>query len=155
MQKFEIDFLQLEKKLNQPKYYKLSDVQHRLQKVAFDVVRFMDGQEIEGLWQIKKTDDGEVIVAMYEDSSNVKESTNWTAVTDKTAANVHLFYKGTPVKKLCIANMGIPQSDWKSAADLLPAKLASNQNLVGKLLNDLEPEHRENLLNTYPELRVK
>lgn len=152
MPKIDFDFLDLEKKLNQPKFYKLADVQDKLQKVAFDVVRFIDGQDIEGLWQIKQTEGGEYIVAMYEDSLDAKVATDWSAYPDKTASNVSVFYKNTPVARISLAQLGIPVEDRSGMAAGLPRKLASNAKLVAGLLQQVPAEDRVQLLQTYPEL---
>ena len=68
MKKFAIDVDSLENKLQKKTAYRLEDVKDKVRKVAFDVVRFVDNDAtIDGLWQIQKHDDGEYIVAMYED----------------------------------------------------------------------------------------
>ena len=63
MNKFAVDYNSLESELTpRPQYFRYDDVKDRLRKVAFDVVRFKDGDDISGLWQIQQTDEGEVIL---------------------------------------------------------------------------------------------
>jgi hypothetical protein len=69
MDRYSVDYNNLEKKISGPKIYKYENVKHLLHKVAFDVYKF-NTDNIDGLWKIESTDDGEVIVAQY----NVEES---------------------------------------------------------------------------------
>lgn len=39
MNKFSLDYEHLDQRMNTRKVYRLADVQHRIEKVAFDVVR--------------------------------------------------------------------------------------------------------------------
>ena len=94
MDKFAVDYSTIEKDLNRPKFYKYEDVKDKLVKVAFDVVRFMDtNEDIDGLWQIQKTDDGEVIVAMYDtpDSKEIKAESDWHVFPDRKNASINIF----------------------------------------------------------------
>jgi len=153
MDKYSVDFTSLNNDLSRPKYYKYSDVKEKLVKVAFDVVRFMDSEDIDGLWQVQKTDDGEVIVAMYETEPVKAAKASWDALSDKTGSTVNVFYKGTPVTKIALASAGIPRNDAGLVCETLPRKLASDSSFRKSMLNELSEKDRLALLSEYPELR--
>lgn len=155
MNKFSVDYQKLEGKLEYKKAYKLSEVQDKVRKVAFDVVRFIDSDNIEGLWQIQHGADGDYIVAMYGDGpeENVKSSSNWGVVSDKSSGNFSIFYKGTPIARLALSSLGIPKEDSSLIVSYLPDRLAENPRLVSGLLQELTVEERQELLTKYPELK--
>lgn len=155
MKKFAIDVDSLENKLQKKTAYRLEDVKDKIRKVAFDVVRFVDNDAtIDGLWQIQKHEDGDYIVAMYEDNAQAKvEKTAWSTITDKTAENINIFYKDTPVCKVATASLNIPKEDILFACEYLPKRLASNSKLVSSLLADISKERREQILELHPELK--
>jgi len=157
MNKFSVDYQSLQGKLDQKKAYRLSEVKDRIKKVAFDVVRFVDSDNIDGLWQIQHANDGDYIVAMYDDATGpespvTKSSNDWSVVTDKTGSHINFFYKGTPITRLSLASLGIPESDSNLVANYLPIRLASNPKLVSGLLLEVPLENRKELLTKYPEL---
>ena len=55
MKKFAVGYASLQSSLEKPKVYKLEDVKDKIKKVVFDVVRFLDSDNIDGLWQIQHT----------------------------------------------------------------------------------------------------
>lgn len=156
MNKFSVDYEGLQGNLYQEKYFRLNDVKDKIEKVAFDVVRFIDSDNIDGLWQIRQSDEGEYIVAMYDDqvsdSPVTKSSYHWSAMRDKTGSNVHVFYKGTPVSRIVLADLGLSKEESISMCRYLPAKLAENKNLAASLLKELPENERQELFTKYPEL---
>lgn len=150
MSKFPVNYESLDTQIGR-KTHKLSDVKDRIEKVAFDVVRFKDG-EPEKLWQIHSADDGDYIVSLYDEELQKKEASSWSVVLGKTAADVHLFYKGEPVVRLAAAKLGVPESDLGLVKTYLPAKLASNKKLVSSLLKEVDTAVRDQLVRKYPEL---
>jgi len=153
MNKFAVDYSTLEGHFNRKKAYRLSDVKDKIRKVAFDVVRFVDSDNIDGLWQIQHTDDGDYIVAMYDDGEEKteKSSSDWSVLTDKRAENIHIFYKNTPVTKVASASLGVPADEVSFVCEYLPEKLASNKRLLVGLLSDLSSEDRKRLYEAHPE----
>jgi hypothetical protein len=153
MEKFAINYSSLDEHVNSPKRYLLADVKHRIKKVAFDVVRFMDGSDIDGLWQIKKTEDGqEYIVAMYDTPQDAeKTSSDWSVFVDKSS-NASVFYKGAPVIKLALASMGFSAEEAELVSEDLPQKLNSNVKLASSLLKSVSLPVRSELVKEYPEL---
>jgi len=153
MDKFSVNFDALEEFLK-PKtpVYRYDDVKHRLKKVAFDIVRFVDADNIDGLWQIQKTDDGDVIVAMYSnDKLEDKVSSNWEVMADKVG-NINIFYKNTPVTKVSMAKLGISDAEPHTICSTLVDKLSSNSQLLDGLLASLSYEERSELFINHPEL---
>src|SRR3990167_2413907 len=146
--KFDVNYNNLDGVLNRPKFYKYSDVKGKLVKVAFDVVRFMEKENIDGLWQIQKTDDGEVILAMYEDEEKHASSNNWNAVPDKTGQSVTVFYKNEPVKNIASAEFGIDSSEISSLCSSLKDGLNNNATLRSALFAELPEVEKTELLKT-------
>jgi hypothetical protein len=153
-----IDYSNLENDLNKSnkKVFKLSDVQHKIRKVAFDVVRFIDGSDIEGLWKIDKNQQGEYIVALYDDSvdsleKTASDKTGWKVVLSKQN-DLHVFYKEEPIIRLASTDLGIPEEEMTLVPTYLPNKLANNSKLVRGLLNQLSESERQELYKKYPEL---
>lgn len=151
MNKFAIDYSLLEQELDKPKIFRYADVKDRLVRVAYDVVRFQAPEEdIDGLWQIQTTDDGEVIVAMYEEGdTKIAEASrsrgNWQVVSD-SGNNMHIFYKDHFVKRM--ASVENAAEIAKIACDKLNSSPESCQLLVAELPSD----QKEELFRKYPEL---
>lgn len=156
MEKFAFDYNFVENVLNKPKTYKLSEVHDKIKKVAFDVVRFIDSQNIDDLWQIKKGEDGEeYIVAMYSDSDAAikeKKASNWTAIPDVKAGTISIIYKDSPVKKYATRTLSIQPGVEEEYCNYISTKLAESKKLVSSLLDDLSESEKQNLVKMYPEL---
>jgi hypothetical protein len=152
--KFTIDFNSLANTLTSEKSYKLADVQNRIEKVAYDLVRFRDNEDTEQLWKIEERPDGPVIVALYgNDGSLMVESvkeTDWEAIPDKTAMNI--FYKGEPIVALSSDELGIPIEDFSLVKRWLPKKLSSDESLQKVLFNKMSIACRRLVANRFPEL---
>ena len=157
MSKFSVDYSGLENVLYK-KSYKLSEVQDKIEKVAFDVVRFKDSDKRSLLWQIQSAEDGDYIVAMYDekDGEVVKEasvSTNhWEVLLSKNSSDLHFYYKGEPVIKVASQKLGISKSEISSVPNYLPKKLSENKKLASSLLNLLGEPAKQMILSKYPEL---
>ena len=149
MQKYSLDYEYLQPK---PKTFKLEDVKDRLEKVAFDVVRFVD-DDTAGLWQINQTDDGEYIVAQYEDHIETEKQSSWNAVLDKQGSNVNIFYGNSPVTKISVASLGLENNDAKYIERALTSSLG-NKEFLRKFLSELPQAKRDHLINTNVELRA-
>lgn len=150
MSKFAIDYSKLQTTMYK-KAYKLDDVKDRLEVVAFDVVRFKDGDKAADLWQIQSADDGEYIVALYQPDEE-KIAQHWSVEFNKIANTIQVFYKGDALVSLASAKLGIPSSEIHKIKDYLPSKLADNKKLVKALLNELSAPVKELVLQKYPEL---
>ena len=146
-----IDYTKLENKIYK-KAYRLADVQDKIEKVAFDIVKFKDSDNGANLWQIQSADDGDYIIALYQNEEDVKTASNWEAVLVKSANSIQVSYKGDPLVTVASSKLGIPQKELSKVAEYLPAKLAENKKLVSALLKELPFSVRQAVLNKYPEL---
>lgn len=149
MSKFSIDYSSLEHKFTK-KAIKLSDVKDKLETVAFDVVRFKDGDKGADLWQVQNAEDGEYIVALYQPEEEEKSA--WDVTVSKTAGDLQVSYKGDPIVRLAADKLGIPRAEINRVPGYLPAKLAVNKKLVKALLNELPESAKKEILSKYPEL---
>ncbi len=133
------DYEVLSNKLTAKKAFKYEDVKNRLIKVAYDIVKFRDSDpSIDGLWQIQNTDDGEVIVAMYEEKPTLESKSNWATILDKTASNINVFYKNEFITKL--SSSDFPEQadiDIKKLSSHLPESLENNKSLRVAFFNNL------------------
>jgi hypothetical protein len=155
MSKNSLDFEGLEARLSSKKIYKLADVKHKLERVAFDIVRFKENDDTAALWQIQSADDGEYIVTLYDpkEEETVKTaSLPWEVVLSKTAKELNLFYKGDPIGKVSLSQLGLPESELSHVERYLPKKLSENKKLVKAFLNDLGSSAKNAVLTKYPEL---
>lgn len=150
MSKFNIDYSNLEKSIYK-KSFKLNEVKHLLETIAFDIVRFKDGDNDSNLWQVQSADDGEYIVALYKPEEKADQG-NWEVMVNKTAGSLQISYKGDPIVRLASSKLGIPQSEVHKVPQYLPAKLAENKKLVKSLLNELTESAKKEVLSKYPEL---
>lgn len=156
MRDYSIDYNELSNVVNkvEKNIYRLSDVKHRLEKVAFDVVRFKDGNPDE-LWQIQNSDDGDYIVARYEsDEPEAKKvsATHWDTLVSESSGDINIFYRGQPIVKMAASKLGISSEDVKTIKRFLPSKLASDKSFVKAMLNTLDESSRDAILKLYPEL---
>lgn len=154
--KFNVDFDRVAETLLPKNAYRLADVEHLIEKVGYDLVRFRDNQDTDQLWKVQEGADGPVIVALYgEDGSIISESdtqskNDWEAVPDKTA--MHIYYKGEPLVILSAQEMGIPNEELNIARRWLPAKLAGDEELQTALLSKVTSNVRKLIAQRFPEL---
>ena len=153
MPKISIDYSSLANQITK-KAYRLSDVKDQLETVAFDVVRFKDGDKGAELWQVHSADDGDYLVALYDDEQEKTASakTPWGVLVTKTGSDLQISYKGDPLVRLSAAKLGIPSTELHKAEQYLPEKLASNKKLVKALLSELSDAARQAVAKRYPEL---
>jgi len=157
MKNFSVDYIDLQKKLSEKKAFRLSDVKGKIKKVAFDVVRFVDSDKLDDLWQIHTDGDDEYIVAMYEEEQTEKTASAstpapWKALPDGSGNNIHLFYKDTPIKKIALAPLGIPATDAWMVSHSLSQRLATDQSFFDSFLNELTEKERQVLTEAAPSL---
>jgi len=151
MNKFSLDYQTLSDAVDK-KRYKLSDVQDRIEKVAFDVVRFKDGN-LEELWQIQNAEDGDYIVALYQDTEEKKsEASDWQVGISKISQDLVFNYKGEFLTKMASSKLGLSKEELNKTISYLPKKLAENKKLVQALLQELNEDKRQEICKKYPEL---
>ena len=139
MDRFSFDVEELVNKFEAPTKYRLADVQDRLEKVAFDVVRFRDDDDSTRLWQIQDTPEGKVIIAIYNENGEKKSESDWKAIPDRKAG-VQIFHKGEPMVRLAAKNFGIPEEDIGLLCRWLPKKLAEDVQFRNDLMSFGEAE---------------
>lgn len=146
MSRFPLNYTELDMSVNhiEKKVYKLSEVKDRLIKVAFDVVRFRDG-DVDDLWQIQSADDGEYIVAKYdmEEVSQEKVASAWSVLVSNGSVNV--FYKGYPITKFA-------SKDADAIKSVLPNKLSIDKAFVKAMLSSMQENDRAQVVKQFPEL---
>ncbi len=157
MEKYSVNFDELDTSLTRRKAYRLKDIdESKIEKVAFDIVRFVNTDNLDGLWQVKKCDDGDYIVATYESENHepeqTKTSSDWVVQADRKGEKLSVYYKNTPVTKISLANLGIAKDEADKVCEYLPNKLASNSRLRDGLIADLTDEERKVLFKAHPEL---
>lgn len=153
MSKFSLDYSGLATQLTK-KAYRLADVKDQLETVAFDVVRFKDGDKGAELWQVQNAEDGDYIVALYDEDELDKTAAAapWSVLVTKNGSDLQVSYKGDPLVRLSAAKLGIPRTELHKAEQYLPERLASNKKLVKALLSELSETARQEVSRRYPEL---
>lgn len=155
--KFTVDFDHLNQTLLPKKRaYRLADVEDRIERVAYDLVRFRDNSDTDQLWKIEEGIDGPFIVALYGEDGGLKtsesnEKKDWEAIPDKKA--MHVFYKGEPLVSLSSEELGIPIEEFGVLRRWLPRKLAADCGFQKALLSKVASGGRELIAQRFPELR--
>lgn len=147
------DYEKISNKLNRKAFYFLEDVKDRIEKVAFDVVRFKDSEGLDKLWVVQNQDGRDVIVATYDEEDGLEVKASWEAVASRNGSDVNVYYKGEPVKKFASASLGIPVEEAHVVCRYLPKKLADDSEFRQKFLKGLSAKEREDLVNRFPELK--
>ncbi len=154
--KFTVDFDHLTHTLlPQKRAYRLADVEDRIERVAYDLVRFRDNADTDNLWKIEESENGPVIVALYGEDGALKTSESsskkdWDAIPDKKA--VHIFYKGEALMSLSSQDLGIPVEEFGLVRRWLPRKLETDQGLQRALLSKVASSGRTLIAQRFPEL---
>ena len=154
MPKISLDYSKLAAQITK-KAYRLSDVKDQLETVAFDIVRFKDGDKGAELWQVHSADDGDYIVALYDEEQEQEKTASgnpWGVFVSKDGKTLQVSYKGDPLVRFASSKLGIPPQEMHQAAEYLPEKLASNKKLVKALLSELNDVARLEVSKRYPEL---
>ena len=148
--KYSIDYSKLETNVTK-KAYRLADVKEHLETVAFDIVRFKDGDKGAQLWQVQNADDGDYIVAIYQGEEE-KTASIWDVALSKISGELQFSYRGDPLVRVASAKLGIPSSELDQVSSYLPEKLAINKKLVQALLKEMSESAKKMALEKYPEL---
>ena len=150
MSRNSIDYDNLERTIYK-KAYRLEEVQDRIERVAFDIVRFKDDDNLANLWQVQNSDDGDYIVSMYDLEEQLVASA-WAVHVNKLSGDMQFSYHGDPIVRVAGSKLGIPAEELQQAVQYLPEKLANNKKLVKSLLNELNGPAKNEVLSKYPEL---
>ena len=148
------DYENLDSIFNKKKTIRLADVQDRIEKVAFDVVRFVDADNLDKLWVVKDEGGHKVLVALYDEGDEVVKEASakvWNAIPDKLG-NVTVYYKSQPITKIAVSSFGIPKEDVNVVCRSLPNLLATDGSFLQSMLKTLDASDRDMLLSKHPEL---
>jgi hypothetical protein len=151
MPKITVDYSGLATQMSKRASYRLADVKDQLETVAFDIVRFKEGDKGAELWQVQNASDGDYIVALYDEETE-KTASTWSVLVSKNGSDLQISYKGDPLVRLSSAKLGIPSTELHKAEQYLPEKLATTQKLVRALLSELSDAARQEVSRRYPEL---
>jgi len=134
--------------------YKLSDVSHKIEKVAYDMVKFKEDDDMSNLWQIVNgdNDDEQYIVAMYDELLEKKASVKspWQVVVDDE--RLCIFYKNENIAKIAANKLGLNKKDLALVPSYLPKTLVTNKKMVSSLLNEVSASMRQEIIKKFPEL---
>lgn len=148
----DLDFDKLSHSLQPKRQYRLADVAGKVRKVAFDVVRFTDTDNLDKLWRVETINDEEYIVAMYGEDDVVEKTASsnpWRAIVNGNGLDV--FYKGANVGGIVAPN-GYNIDDLALMAQWVPAKLASDESFVKNYISSMTKDEAEVLATLAPEL---
>ncbi len=154
MDKYTVDFTEIDSHLKNRERIKLADVENQIEKVAFGVVRFSNNVKT-GLWEIVDGEDGNKYIAAMYDTDKPATTGDWSVESDKMNKSATIFYKNTPITSLAFNEIGISAEEAPEFKKALPEKLASNQELVSKMISELPTEYKSKIVNLYPELVLK
>jgi hypothetical protein len=161
MRNYSLDYNHLDNSINkvEKKIYKLADVKDKIEKVAFDIVRFKDADPDE-LWQVQNADDGSYIIARYTDEpaapvKSASVNTNHWAVLINHANDLNVFYKGQHITKIAFADLELPTSDRDLAQRALAQKLYSDPGFLKALIVTFDADTKSQLAKQFPELFSK
>lgn len=153
MSRFAFDFQALDQTMFQRKKFRLADVKDKITKVAFDVVKFHDSDDLpKGLWQVHSAEDGEFLVAMYDEPEAVKEAvSSWSVIKNANNTHLNVFYQNVPIAKLGATQLGLAEDEVGLACDTLAQKLTDGK-FAKLLLQELPLEERQAAVSRFPEL---
>ncbi len=153
MGKFDLDFSYIHNIITPSERIPVNGNEYRMTKVAFDMFRL--DNEPETLWKVQSDDDGnEFLVRTYtlpENELSVKSS--WSVAMDNKKANLTIFYKDVPIKRLAASTYGMKTAEESEfLASVVRKKLATDINFGKKLLKTLPKIKLQAIASSFPEL---
>jgi hypothetical protein len=145
MDKFHINWDNFEG-IGKDKRIPLKGNEHRITRVAFDLVRFNDNTS-EELWQIQSSDDGEFLVRTYNlPEDKIVSESDWTVNLDKSGENITVAYKNMPIQRFASKQFGAEDlSEALLLRRTIRKKLALDQGFVDSFVKSL-PENKQEIL---------
>jgi hypothetical protein len=121
----------------------------RIKRFAFDLFQ-VDGENVEDLWKIQADDDGkEYLVRTYSLPEEEKIITSsWNVLNDKKCANLTIYYKDIPLKKMAMSDLGIKNLEIDNIRNTLIKKLSNNSDFIIKFVATLPADKIEELQKT-------
>ena len=136
-----------------PKKLDYEKNKHLFSKVAFDVFKLNDSP-VKSLWILEDGEDGkQYLSATYDTSDEQLETTGqWSALTNKEASLVVLYYNGYPIHKFASKDYGFISENAAMFQEMLVKKANTDGAFVDTLIKSQNKEKQEILLNLFPEL---
>lgn len=123
---------------------------HLFRKVAFDVYQ-RENSQVPSYWILEKCDDGEYLVATYEDE-DIKSESSWSALSDKDDKNITLSYKNIPIRRFAVAEFKATPEEVYILKQAMVEKLDKEPDFVNKLLDSLPENKKDSIVSLFPEL---
>lgn len=145
MKKFQIDFEELKQSVVPDGRVPLKGNEHRLVRVAFDLYRFKEGN-VEELWQVQSSDDGEFLVRTYDlsDEEEKKAEYKWMVELDKKGENLTIAYRNIPLSKIAVQKYGIKTAEEvQTFQRAIYSKLNTDEDFTYGFVNKLSSEKQE------------
>lgn len=151
MEKSKIDYSRIEEAISPRRRVLMSEVAGRLRKVAFDVVRFVDSDNLDNLWRIEKESDGsEYIVAMYDSSYIPNKTSDWQVFSSD--GHLQVFYKNSFVAKFALHDIGLSDQSVSNLYPEIENRLAHDNKFVKSLLQAVPEQSVNAFLTKFPEI---
>lgn len=158
MDKHSVNFVTLADKVYKRKYL-VSEVADRIEKVAFDIVKFKESDDRANLWQVVTGEDGnQYIISRYDNADDVEKTATasvknpWSVHKSSLSNKLDISYKNEYIASITASHLGIKEGELNKVASYLPNSLNENKKLVSALLNDLGMSAKKDLVSKYPEL---
>lgn len=136
-----------------PKRLEFESNKHLFTKIAFDVFQ-LNSSPVESLWLLETDSDGkQYLAATYDDSDITQKEAvgDWSALSNKEASMVVLYYKDFPLHKFAASTFGFNQSDVQIFQKALVNKTA-DPIFVRKVVNAQPEDKKDLVLKQFPEL---
>jgi hypothetical protein len=132
--------------------YPYEQYRDRLVKVAFDVVRFIDSENLGDLWKVETDEDGkDYIVAMYDQQGIPdKLSSDWQVIS--TGEQMQVFYKNSFITKVDCETLGLKPHMVARLYPDIERRLAKDKGFVKSLLKATPEQHAKEIVERFPEL---
>ncbi len=124
----------------------------RIKKVAFDMVKVY-GDEYNDLWRIENTDDGDFLVRASNPEFQVKESSNWKAVSDFGCENITLSYCGVPIARFASSEYSFSPEDIGMFKAALLERAVDDSEFVKQVFASQSDAKRAAISGAFPELK--
>lgn len=135
----------------EPKKISYEQNKHRFRKVGFDLFQLKD-PNVESYWVLEQCNDGEYLVATYEDEKEIKVEGSWTALEDAKAQNITIAYKNIPIKRISSNEFNFGPNDVHIFKKAAVDKLNNDKEFVKKLLDTLPDDKKLSITQLFPEL---
>lgn len=124
----------------------------RIKKVAFDMVKVY-GDEYNDLWKVESTSEGDFLVRASNPEFQVKESSNWKAISDFGCENITLSYRGVPIARFASSEYSFSPDDIGIFKSALLERAADDSEFVKQVFASQSDAKRDAISSAFPELK--